>query len=242
MSRCSQVSHTGRIQRRADRIRCPPDHPGAATRIQDGLLIDLVSSLVSERSGRDEDDLVLPAAAPLEMFSSTPASWTAVERLPDLLAEFAVDCVQGVLAELDMTAERPVKQLPRRVRFLRYQQRAITWPPDQHHRLNALTPGFHRYVVSRLAGAPHNPRPDRSTVSLGIRQIGVSDRTDLGTRRTFSDRYGPCDTRANGPPANGPWPDGSAGGWPKGGLHFVVWADTGPGARSPYTSPTGTRP
>jgi SAM-dependent methyltransferase len=38
------------------------------------------------------------------------------------------------------------------------------------------------------------------TVSLGIRPIGASGRPDLGTRNTASDRDGPYDTRANGPP------------------------------------------
>jgi hypothetical protein len=38
------------------------------------------------------------------------------------------------------------------------------------------------------------------TISLGIRPIGASDRPDLGTRCTASDRHGPCDTGANGPP------------------------------------------
>src|SRR5262249_3447800 len=40
----------------------------------------------------------------------------------------------------------------------------------------------------------------RCTVSLGIRPIGPSDRSDLGTRCTVSDRHGPCDTGTNGPP------------------------------------------
>jgi len=37
------------------------------------------------------------------------------------------------------------------------------------------------------------------TVSLGIRQIRSSDRPDLGTRCTASDRHRPCDTGVNGP-------------------------------------------
>jgi hypothetical protein len=32
------------------------------------------------------------------------------------------------------------------------------------------------------------------------RQIEASDRPDLGTRRTASNRYAPCDNGANGPP------------------------------------------
>jgi hypothetical protein len=38
------------------------------------------------------------------------------------------------------------------------------------------------------------------TISLGIRPIRAPDRSDLGTRCTISDRDGPCDTGANGPP------------------------------------------
>jgi hypothetical protein len=166
MSGCSQVSYTGRIQRRAGRIRCTPDHPGAAPGIQDGLLTDLVSSRISKGSGKDEDDLVLGVAPTLEDVLQDPGELDRGERLANLLAEFAVDCVQGVLAELDMTAERAVKHLPRRVRFLRHQQRAIAWPPNQHHRLDDLAPGFHRYVVSRLAKAAGKAGPDRRTVSL----------------------------------------------------------------------------
>ena len=36
------------------------------------------------------------------------------------------------------------------------------------------------------------------TISLGIRPIGASDRTDPGSRRTGSTVIDPCDTRANG--------------------------------------------
>ena len=43
------------------------------------------------------------------------------------------------------------------------------------------------------------------TISLGIRSIGASDRTDPGSRHTGSTVIDPCDTRANGPPrAQGP--------------------------------------
>ena len=38
------------------------------------------------------------------------------------------------------------------------------------------------------------------TISLGIRQIGASDRANLGSRCTASDRQGPCGTGVNGPP------------------------------------------
>jgi len=37
------------------------------------------------------------------------------------------------------------------------------------------------------------------TISLGIRPIGASDRRELGSRYTASDRHEPCDTRVNGP-------------------------------------------
>src|SRR5215510_8187885 len=38
------------------------------------------------------------------------------------------------------------------------------------------------------------------TISLGIRQIRVPDRPELGSRCTASDRHRPCDTGVNGPP------------------------------------------
>jgi hypothetical protein len=38
------------------------------------------------------------------------------------------------------------------------------------------------------------------TISLGIRPIGASDRPELGSRCAASDRHGPYDTIANGPP------------------------------------------
>jgi hypothetical protein len=69
------------------------------------------------------------AATPQEDVLQHPSELDRAQRLPDLLAELAADCVQSVLAELDMTAERAAKELPRRVRFLRYQQCAIAWPP-----------------------------------------------------------------------------------------------------------------
>lgn len=63
-------------------------------------------------------------------------------------------------------------------------------------RLSAVNYGF---VVERGTGI--EPR----TISLGIRQLQPVDRPDLGGRHTASDRYGPCDTRVNGPPmARGP--------------------------------------
>jgi hypothetical protein len=47
------------------------------------------------------------------------------------------------------------------------------------------------------------------TISLGNQQIGAPDRLDLQIRCTASDRYGPCDTRINGPPmARGPTASG----------------------------------
>jgi tetratricopeptide (TPR) repeat protein len=126
-------------------------------RIQDSLLPNLVGSLASEGSGKDEDDLVLRAAAPLKDVLQHPRELDSSECLPDLFLEFAVNCVPGVLAELDMATERPVKQLPRRVRFLRHQESAITWSPDHHYRLDDLASGFHRYVVSRRAEVAGKP-------------------------------------------------------------------------------------
>jgi hypothetical protein len=60
-------------------------------------------------------------------------------------------------------------------------------------------------VTLILAGWPFGRACDgqavrKRTVSLGIRQIRVPDRPDLGIRRTASDRHGLCGTGANGPP------------------------------------------
>jgi hypothetical protein len=56
----------------------------------------------------------------------------------------------------------------------------------------------HGSDVLFLVGAGDGNRT--RTISLGIRQIPPSDHSDLGIRRTASDRRAPCDTRANGPP------------------------------------------
>src|SRR5262245_10220540 len=49
-----------------------------------------------------------------------------------------------------------------------------------------------------LRETSRSQRPE--TVSLGIRQIRVPDRPDLGIRCTASDRHRPCGTGVNGPP------------------------------------------
>ena len=54
-----------------------------------------------------------------------------------------------------------MKQLPRGVRLLRYQQRAVPWPLDQRHRLNDLASGFHPVVVSHQAEAACQPQKGR---------------------------------------------------------------------------------
>jgi hypothetical protein len=83
--------------------------------IRDDPLGYLIGGLVSEGSGEDEDDLVLRGAAPLKDVLQHARQPHAGQRLPDLLPELTVHRVERVLAELDMAAERPVKQLPRRV-------------------------------------------------------------------------------------------------------------------------------
>ena len=51
----------------------------------------------------------------------------------------------------------------------------------------------HAYEQAFLRGAGDENRT--RTISLGIRQIRVPDRPDLGNRYTASDRQRPCDTR-----------------------------------------------
>src|SRR5215472_11909207 len=130
--------------------------------IRDGLLGYLVGRLIREGSGEYEDDLVLCGAAPQEDVLQHARQPHFRQRLPDLLPELAAHRVPRVLAELDMTAKGPVKQLTGRVRLLRHQQRAVAWPPDQHHRLDDLASGVHRYFVSHRAGAAAKPAGRRT--------------------------------------------------------------------------------
>jgi hypothetical protein len=65
--------------------------------------------------------------------------------------------------------------------------------PHKHENVSTGAPLTWAFVVGAGEG---NRTP---TVTLGIRPIGASDRPDLGTRRTVSDRDGPDDIPANGP-------------------------------------------
>jgi len=73
------------------------------------------------------------------------------QLLAELLTELPVDRVQGVLAELDVTAERPLERRLRGIGVLRHQQCPVPGPPDDGHRLDDLPFGVHRTVVPRQA-------------------------------------------------------------------------------------------
>jgi hypothetical protein len=70
----------------------------------------------------------------------------AGQPLADLLTELPVDRVHRVFAELDVAAERPLK---RAVGRLGHQQCPVSRSPDHGHRLDDLSPGVHRTVLSR---------------------------------------------------------------------------------------------
>lgn len=106
------VGHTYWIEGRAGGPGHPPDHAGPAVIIGDGLLWYVVGSLISEGRSKDKYDLVLCGAVPLENVLQHARPPHSRERLPDLFPELAVHSIQRVLAELHMTAERPLKQLP----------------------------------------------------------------------------------------------------------------------------------
>ena len=124
--------------------------------IRNGLLAYLVRRLIGEGRREYEHDLVLGGTAPREDVLQHARQPHSGECLPDFLLELAVHRVPRVFAELDMTAERPVKHLPGRARFLRYQQRTVARPLDHRHCLDDLAPGFHPVVVSHRtrAGGP----------------------------------------------------------------------------------------
>jgi site-specific DNA recombinase len=144
--------------------------------------------LISEGGGEDEHNLVLRGTAPLEYVLQHARQPHSREGLPDLLLKLAVHSIQRVLAELHVTAERPVKQLPRRICLFRHQQRTIMWPPDHHHRLDDLALGFHPVVVSHRAEAACKPRPDRRPSAWEICGAGSVPPLQTGPPdwRTFS--------------------------------------------------------
>jgi hypothetical protein len=120
--------------------------------IADELFGYLIRRLIGEGSGEDEDDLVRGGSVPLKDVLQHACEPHSRERLPDLLEELAVERVQRVLAEFDVTAERTVKPRSGRVSVLTHEQRAVARAPDHRHCLDDLAPGaagFHGDVVSR---------------------------------------------------------------------------------------------
>lgn len=192
------VSHTRWVERRAGHARRPPDHAGLAAGIPDDLLSYLISSLVSEGSGEDEDDLVLGGSVPFKDVLQHSRWLHSREGLSDLLAELALHCVQCVLAEFDVTAERPVKQRSGRVGVLSHQQRAVASPLDHCHCFDDLTSRLHVHVVSQCPACRSKALID-GTISLGIYRL----RSNMGRGQHFggfaSDRETPSITRVNGP-------------------------------------------
>ena len=92
-----------------------------------------------------------------------------------------MDGVQRVLAELDVAAERPLKQ---RLRRLGHQQRPVTRPPDDGHRVHDLPLRTHRPVVSRRTAAGPGPqkaaRVTQAMLSMTKLDIAVLEKAYAG--------------------------------------------------------------
>jgi MFS family permease len=141
-----QLRQPGRVKRRAHRPRRPPEHAVLGL-VHDDLLLDLIGRLVGKSGAEDEHHLVLGAAPPGEDVLKHAEPPHSGQPLADLLAELPVDRVQRVLAELDVTAERPLK---RGVGRLGHEQRPVPRSPDNGHRFDDdLSLGIHRTVLSR---------------------------------------------------------------------------------------------
>ena len=90
-------------------------------------------------------------------------------RLAQLFRQFKRNG-KRVFAELHMAAEWPVKGLPGRAHPRGHQQRAITWPLDEHHCLDDLALGFHPAFVPQCASVPGAQRePGGRGCDLGVR-------------------------------------------------------------------------
>src|SRR6185437_2671435 len=100
-----QLGQPGRVQRRADRVRGPPQHPAVRV-VEDGLLLDLVGRRGGERGGEDEHHLVLGPAPPAEDVLQHAEQLDAGQFLAYLLGELPAYGIKRVLAELHVPAER----------------------------------------------------------------------------------------------------------------------------------------
>jgi hypothetical protein len=108
------ISYSDRVERWAGHAGWPPDHASLAISIPNYLFWYLIGSLIRQCRCEHEDNLVLNSPVPVKDVLQHSRQPHFGERLPDLFAELAVHCGQGVFAEFDMTAERPVKRRPRR--------------------------------------------------------------------------------------------------------------------------------
>jgi hypothetical protein len=72
--------------------------------------LDLICGRIGEGRAEDEDDLVLGAAVPGKDVLQHAEQPHVGQPLADLLGKLPVDGVPRVLAELNMTAERPLKR------------------------------------------------------------------------------------------------------------------------------------
>ena len=67
------------------------------------------------------------------------------------------------------------------------------------NRPNSTYDGTPSFLICGVAARSAVPVAGYGTVSFGIRQIGPSDRPDLGARCTTSDRDAPYNTSTSGP-------------------------------------------
>src|SRR5438270_558151 len=106
-----QLGQPGRVKRRADRVRRPPDHAVLGLGIvPDELLLDFVGRLVGKGRGEDEHHLVLGPVPPRKDVFQHAEPPHAGQFLADLLEKLPVNSVHRVLAELHVPAERPLEQ------------------------------------------------------------------------------------------------------------------------------------
>jgi len=107
--------------------------------IKDALFGNLIGSIVLERGREHEDDLVCPAAFPVEDVLQDSKQPDITETLAYLLQQFPMHRIFAAFAKLDVTAERPLKRGARLISVLGHQQSPVAWPADHRHRLDNLS-------------------------------------------------------------------------------------------------------